>query len=530
MRASFNTVNCRHARFPPCRSWHGCAQAAFMCRRLCVFFVVVMGLDCAFVGLSQPPGLSSMLIRFYHHRLPGGQQIDSWRGMAASACRLQRVFLLAEAKQAGRDMALFMDGDMFNAEIAPVISACETKGRLVERRLYANTFNLERWADRLKNANIEPCLRHNIEETLIRDIEDAIQKSEVDVAIAASFTVLDILLKRFSSMRTRLHFVIFPHSQTSPCNLMRIKGFEQAGASIVRCPVEASPGRKKNTVTIYMQGMEAEMLLKPPTLATVDDKDVHELATALTELGYLQTERAITLKAVAGAAASFFHANMLGTLMLFPYPNAIEQALGILRGKAVSMWKRNDDGLVFVAPVGRCRNRKKYGGAEAAELMSGGGPFLLCDSPNLVSDVLISMGYFKNDGSMPAGTLSNAMKLFVQLNQRYFRVLRVDISGEDQGLESRLARLFRDSELTHWKIPYPDSAVRKALHRHGYLSKIASSQSEVARAMCSSLRDSGVTAQPDRYYWSLVAEYVMVNDVIKHPMYRANTSPEKQFQ
>ena len=231
---------------------------------------------------------------------------------------------------------------------------------------------------------------------------------------------------------------------------------------------------------------------------TANEADVCE--SFLRDLGYIGEQREF----LEHATAKFWLTNELGTLTVYPPECAIKEVCALLSEKSPhtpfkrSIQSQKQMALIVPKPATSRSSRSKlevYGSLEARRIFMGGGPFMLADSEEMVSEALSRLGYLDNDMN---SNLAEALLVFVNAtdNKSVLRK-RLDALPTPEDVVADVVHKLRCAFLSHhtpghWRLAPRDTAVRASLCRQGYLRMEKASAAEVFDAMAKFAYEHGL--------------------------------------
>ncbi|CAE7837134.1 unnamed protein product [Symbiodinium sp. CCMP2592] len=209
----------------------------------------------------------------------------------------------------------------------------------------------------------------------------------------------------------------------------------------------------------------------------------------LDDLGYMAAGSTDNL---VHSMAKFWFTNELGSITVFPVHIGIKQVWQQMQNHGNRKWRRYANNLAFFLPkttAGRKLKGKqlgKFGTNIARSFFKGGGPFVLQDSGNLVSQALRRLGYMDDDMNTD---LQEAMLVFVNaavhkttLRKRLDLLpSKADTAAE---VEDKLHYAFLSHASTgHWRVAPKDGEMRRHLCKQGFLADMKAARRDVFRAM-----------------------------------------------
>ena len=266
--------------------------------------------------------------------------------------------------------------------------------------------------------------------------------------------------------------------------------YESAGARVFSLlgEREAEYGPKVRAI-LHARGNGAVETAEAWTYRAWDAGEVDELYDFLSPLGYCDDRRYLM-----HPIAKFFYAHRLGDVTVFPAQCGCTEAVQFLRkASATAPWApyRNNLALILPrssapAPWEERRNYEEYGGARAQRIFEGGGPFMLEDSPEMVTQALTLMGYLDYQMNSDMG---EALMTFLNMssNKNNLRKLLNALPKPDDSMDSVLEKL-RRAFLSHaspgeWELAPDDESVRQELFKKELLKSPNEPRHRVLAAM-----------------------------------------------
>ena len=241
------------------------------------------------------------------------------------------------------------------------------------------------------------------------------------------------------------------------------KVFQSTGARVVRLPPHTSEARVSKTRAI----LKADGTGYVQTTGPVFHKqlDSSSMRDFLSHFGYCAPDARPDL--LCSAMVKFWFANKLGdAFTVYPYQAAVLDLKRMLIEHHGRQWEPYHQNLAFFLPTkGRRRPnkemREKYGPGFAPSVHEGGGPFMLNDSDNLVSEALQKLGFLDQDLN---SDLVEAMLVFCNTSNNKGALLRMGLLPSSSSTALRnLQQAFLSSSTGMWEGPPSDVQVRMLL-------------------------------------------------------------------
>ena len=199
---------------------------------------------------------------------------------------------------------------------------------------------------------------------------------------------------------------------------------------------------------------------------------------------------------LCSAMAKFWFTNNLGdTFTVYPYQAAVLDLKRMLIEHHGRQWEPYKQNLAFFVPTkgGRRPSKeaiKKYGPGFGQSIHEGGGPFMLNDSDNLVSEALHKLGFLDQDLN---SDFVEAMLVFCNTSNNKGALLRMALlpSSASNALKN-LQRAFLSSATGMWEGPPSDVTVRMLLPQKKLLTDDLANKQLFFRIMKSYAQNHGL--------------------------------------
>ena len=218
-------------------------------------------------------------------------------------------------------------------------------------------------------------------------------------------------------------------------------------------------------------------------------QEAEAVAEFLDQLGYRQEDSRYMIHQIA----NFWSTNALGPLTVYPNGIARKSVFELVEQGAplhAMSWRKSQTRKAFFLP---CTNRKRvsktqantFGSALACSIFEAGGPFLLQDSEDLVSQVLGKLGYL--DSSLN-NDLAEALLVFFNTTANKVSLRKLDALPSRHDPASTVQEVLRqvflsDSCSGRWHMAPKDVLLREHLCREGFLRDVAADRTVVFEAM-----------------------------------------------
>lgn len=266
------------------------------------------------------------------------------------------------------------------------------------------------------------------------------------------------------------------------------QAFREVNAEVILVNEDSfKSGRPLKMAVLHPDGSGSIQSMNAGRLAQMDAPIcIADAAARLTELGFLEDK----MNPPVPAIAKFWHSNSLGSLAVWPPRLAYHDFQSLDRCQKRHDWCRYTKEYCFVIPHDNARPAKcksvidQFGSGKCYAIASGGGPFMLRDSPDLPEIVLGRLGYLDQELNTD---FDEALLLFASLayNKRYLAQANVELVKSACPMVRR--QLFRSLMLSGktygtWSTA-PRDTMRRALTAKGLLHSTATSPIEVFEAM-----------------------------------------------
>eukprot|EP00435_Cladocopium_sp_Y103_P051211 s453_g15.t2 len=293
---------------------------------------------------------------------------------------------------------LLVDADARSIdEIRQALNLLKEKGCQVQATIFASPGRItnKKWRQFMEESCIvfEPVLRGSDETSEPNDsaIEKAMRTflGEDDVACVGLLTAdkgfIDVVAELESSGSRTV--VLIPDSMPSV-----ILEYAKAGINVLKLPVKSQLGGHVRAV-LHSNG-DGSVHQTDPFEVFDCTAETDRVTAFLQDLGFMGHSGYLIQ-----AAAKFWFSNRLGSLTVYPTQLATMSVLDVIQENSVISEPYNrDQDLAFVLPVSSVGSITKkglqaYGSRGSRQVLRGGGPFILHDSPDLIEQVLRRLGY-----------------------------------------------------------------------------------------------------------------------------------------
>ncbi|CAK0840214.1 unnamed protein product [Prorocentrum cordatum] len=285
--------------------------------------------------------------------------------------------------------------------------------------------------------------------------------------------------------------------------------FEEARAEVAfYVPRGGYTGRGKFKAVLHSSGEGSIEEASADDYSQSELFDTTEVMNMMIDLGYAESDA----DPLVPALAKFFVTHKLGSLTVWPSPCAYAQTEAALAENRARTWTRNRRDQVFVFPqAARSAKVDRYGSRLCGAIAKGGGPFVIQDSPDLVTRVLTRLGYCHPDSD---ASLDEAIDVFFEVGMNRSNMAALGhptpphaARRSRAGLLHTLLASSRSSGA--WQTAPSDRAVRRLLESAGRLPGAGrASRGQVLAAMRSYAAQRELP--PRRSYVGLVHE------ILKH--------------
>ncbi|CAE7406142.1 unnamed protein product [Symbiodinium sp. CCMP2592] len=430
-------------------------------------------------------------------RLGLNLQDATWGGLAAGGQRRDKIVGPGGATITGgnskSDINLLVDADSHGIDmIQRAIGILQQeKGRLVQTRIYASPARAEnsKWKRFFDEQGV---LFHPIPRGIHASGEESdgaivaeMQRLSAKMAAGGCIALMtgDTGFVNLVSMAVHqgIDVVVFaPQGALSP-----IRQFRSAGARVVTMSADADSASRVRAI-LHSSGNGEVQFAEPFVNAPHEQAEIMTIMSFLQDLQFRDGEQYLVQSIV-----KFWFENQLGSLTVFPAESAIKAALARATEHSRSSYVTYSNKLAFFLPIAPSfrttqANLRKYGNRHARGVYRGGGPFVVKDSEDLVSQALKRLGFLDSEWNP---NLAEAMLAFVNV-ARNKQLLRKQFDAlpscdDTAGLgEASLRHAFLSNKSDgRWGIRPKDTAAREILCREGFLDTESASQSVVLNAM-----------------------------------------------
>ncbi|CAK8987442.1 Phosphopantothenate--cysteine ligase 1 [Durusdinium trenchii] len=194
------------------------------------------------------------------------------------------------------------------------------------------------------------------------------------------------------------------------CALMHSVSGKYKAAGVKTFTLNAPERRSSRVRAILHDTGDGSVELADPWTSFEQKEKSLEVMKFLEDFGY-RDGTGFTIQ----AAAKFWFANSLGSLVVFPSQLATISLSDLVRSHGTRGWERYSGELAYILPIsnkGKKRDTRvlKYGSSAACAVYQGGGPFILKKSADLATQVLKRLGYLDDDLN---ANLTEALRCFV---------------------------------------------------------------------------------------------------------------------
>ncbi|CAE7538587.1 unnamed protein product [Symbiodinium sp. CCMP2592] len=389
---------------------------------------------------------------------------------------------------------LLVDADIHSVEeIEDVIKELEKTCRAVYTTVFAEPRRIEnkRWDQLFQRRRImfQPVERNSSRVAEANDavIDRAIRTCANDQSLALLTSDYDYVEAVKDAMNASKRVLVFvPSKKTS-----LIIRYQSAGVEVQRLHrrVSALP---RVRAFLHQDGSGHVQLSDPydPYSFVHDEDTVDAFTSFLADLGFLATGDR-DKEYFVQSTAKFWVTNELGSTVVFPAQIGMNQVLEQMRKSSNMKWRRYDSDMAFFLPkTSRRKLTKKqmgeFGTGISKEIFSGGGPFLLNDSTDLVCQALRRLGYMDNDMN---ADLQEAMLVFVNAPTNKYNLRKpLDVLPSPTDTAAEVEDKLRYAFLSHrtngqWRVAPKDVQIRAHLCKLGFLADVNSARRDVFRAM-----------------------------------------------
>jgi len=211
--------------------------------------------------------------------------------------------------------------------------------------------------------------------------------------------------------------------------------------------------------------------------------NVPQLASKLHHLNFLNSMDDPLVPAIA----KFFHTNRLGPVTVWPDALAYFEMDTVFQSARRTRWQKNPGNLAFVLPVSISPKGSfsQLGSKKCAQMVAGGGPFILKSSSAMVSQILSRLQFLDSNLNYNMG---EAIDVFVglTLNHRNLRSIGLlpSKSLDTYSKQALLHTAFMSGRVRgDWNTPPSDKSVREAFVSRGITQAHNSSDDLIMQAM-----------------------------------------------
>lgn len=366
----------------------------------------------------------------------------------SAACTIHRIVVLGwhgfgTSKKIKKlpQTTLLVDADVHSVEeIRQAISRLKDEGGLVRTKIFAEPARQDnkKWGRLIKEQGVAFCPVHrativdhakqpNDEAITLAMQELSGQSHSCHDGVALLTSDLGFLVAVLKAQASGLRMtVVIPEYKYST-----LRGYNDSGVKVLELETGSQERGSRVRAILHTNGDGSVKLVADAYRSFDNTKGGEFVRGVLQELGYA------TGKYLTPACAKFWFAHGLGSLVVFPdqlSTLAVQKAIS--QSSRAKSWKRYNDNLAFFAPTRRVARSGTYGSILAHSIFLAGGPFMLKDSPLLVSQALRRLGYL--DDEMNADE-SEAMFNFVNVsaNKVMLRMIGILPCLEDSSAEVR---------------------------------------------------------------------------------------------
>ena len=291
---------------------------------------------------------------------------------------------------------LLVDADLHSVdEIRQAISRLEDEAGVVQTKIFAAPARKDnkKWGRLMQETGITFCpvkrsteVNHAKEpndEAMTSAIQELVGDSSVNriALLTSDLGFTDTILKATAAGAKVT--VVTPEYCCSA-----IRRYKELGVELVQLEAQTERGSRVRAI-LHNDGEGSVELAE--RYKSIEYTKLDQVTGLLGDLGYMNTG-----KFLAPACAKFWFAHGLGPLVVFPEQLgtlAVQEVIS--QPSLVRSWKRYDHDLAFFTPtLGLVKSGcEPYGNPLARSIFRAGGPFMLKDSPNLVSTALRRLGY-----------------------------------------------------------------------------------------------------------------------------------------
>eukprot|EP00415_Alexandrium_ostenfeldii_P000369 UN0369 len=232
---------------------------------------------------------------------------------------------------------------------------------------------------------------------------------------------------------------------------------ESFGAEVVPYGTEVV---NRSMAWVTMHGYQATLshMSRASIIGEIDQGLVSDASAQLAQLGFEAAGRQDVVS--NAAAAKFFLVNHLGPVVLYPRDHKLQTVVDVLVSGCSRVWVPNPGNLVYIEPVG-----SESPGEAAFGIASGGGPFILNASEDIVQRVLLKMGYLEE---WEPEHYESALSWFWEINQRFRLEQKVPALDDFRARERALHDAFLGQQgRQQWHVPIRDVCARLFLSERG---------------------------------------------------------------
>ena len=303
-------------------------------------------------------------------------------------------------------VALFMVGSKVNADwILPILEAVRARGEIIQAVLV-----LDDWRKgffdtaRMESLGVEMAVPSSVKGGSIKLLNQAVMSATSADVVAIcpnSHAQTDnfVLARRrgqstWSVQKKAEHIRIAEVLQSSLVD--EVLEFAPANAPLAKACGKVIMWKKfgKSSILRDREKLAFQPLKDRAALKGVLEKVVDEL----TNLGYLTEASVMYPWRIQAALAKFAFVNDLASIPVFPNEDAVVHAYQVL--KTNQHWKVDPGDLAFILADrkgGQSRAASRDVGPAIANIMAGGGPFMLRTTHDLVQAVLRRTGYLQQE-------------------------------------------------------------------------------------------------------------------------------------
>jgi len=280
--------------------------------------------------------------------------------------------------------------------------------------------------------------------------------------------------------------VVLPKS-----NLRQESLFSQSGWQVV--VVDRSLPETRMKAYLLSDGSGGIDYLDSPETVLVDEENIDLVYAYLRYLGYLTKTASTSMTSeIVPAIAKLWYTNGLGRLDVFPPWYAVQSLLDLI-GTSRKVKHASECGLAYVMPL-RKSARTKSLSRGASQIASGGGPFVMIDSPDLVERFLHRLGYLDSDMNRD---LDEALLVFSRMSINRLRLSSVGVYETDgpPGVGEVKAAILSEAGMGKWQLPPQDANAIEHLVAKRMLPSADVSKDEVYEALARYCADNGLPAR-----------------------------------